>query len=536
MVVTLFGVCTSLGLGVFQINKGMQRLDQGMYRGYATIDEDDRAGVMFDSDTQITIIWVITCLATISVVSGINNGIRRLGEFTFVLGMFLMLSVFFMGDSMYILNALTETFGYLIWWMPKIAWDTDSMELLGDASEGLGGAPDGLGGGKGWMDAWTIFYWGWWISWAPFVGTFMAKISRGRTLGEFILGTLLIPSLYSFIWLGIFGSEGIRMDRRAESEGLDCGAWDGNPNSIFSNTTNAVRLWCLGTEDILFDQLASYGNQGFGDFLSVLTMICLVLYFVTSSDSGSLVIDIIGANGIQDPPTLQRIFWALSEGATASVLLNFGGNDALRALQTVAIVGGLPYTFVLFLMCQALYYVCQEEMKDIDIDRKSYASFIFQFDHTNNNDYAGGAVRILEAMFMPFLPFGRICAKLWGVDFKGQWTVIGAVPFFTIILFVSLTGVERQMKMLGGALYILYITLIAVARYSGRDKIGVKRGDLITDWVLSLLVYFLVLPQLECEIAAADAKGEFNEVSVVEAGAVEVDENGIALKRIDSAI
>jgi len=410
------------------------------------------------------------------------------------------------------------------------------MELLGDASEGLGGAPDGLGGGKGWMDAWTIFYWGWWISWAPFVGTFMAKISRGRTLGEFILGTLLIPSLYSFIWLGIFGSEGIRMDRRAESEGLDCGAWDGNPNSIFSNTTNAVRLWCLGTEDILFDQLASYGNQGFGDFLSVLTMICLVLYFVTSSDSGSLVIDIIGANGIQDPPTLQRIFWALSEGATASVLLNFGGNDALRALQTVAIVGGLPYTFVLFLMCQALYYVCQEEMKDIDIDRKSYASFIFQFDHTNNNDYAGGAVRILEAMFMPFLPFGRICAKLWGVDFKGQWTVIGAVPFFTIIFFVSLTGVERQMKMLGGALYILYITLIAVARYSGRDKIGVKRGDLITDWVLSLLVYFLVLPQLECEIAAADAKGEFNEVSVVEAEAVEVDENGIALKRIDSAI
>ena len=298
-------------------------------------------------------------------------------------------------------------------------------------------------------------------------------------------------------------------------------------------------------------------------------MICLVLYFVTSSDSGSLVIDIIGANGIQDPPTLQRIFWALSEGATASVLLNFGGNDALRALQTVAIVGGLPYTFVLFLMCQALYYVCQEEMNDLDIDRKSYArsvlferpvyarsttgspppppptthhpiafptSFIFQLDHNNNKDYSGGAIRILEAMFMPFLPFGRICAKLWGVDFKGQWTAIGAVPFFTIILFVSLMGIERQMKMLGGALYILYITLIAVARYSGREKIGVKRGDLITDWMLSLLLYFLVLPQLECEIAAADAKGEFNQVPILEVEAEEVDERGIALQKVDSAI
>lgn len=540
MVVTLFGVCTSLGLGCFQLNKGMQRLDQGMYRGVATTPEDERLGIMYNKETQIVIIWVITFFATISVVSGIDRGIRRLGEFTFGIGLFLMLSVFFMGDSMYVLNALTETFGYLLWWMPKIAWDTDSMELLGDASEGLGGAPDGLGGSKGWMDSWTIFYWGWWISWAPFVGTFMAKISRGRTLGEFIAGTLLIPSMYSFIWLGTFGSEGIRMDRRAENEGLDCGLWDGNPNSIFSNTTSAVRLWCLSTEDILFDQLASYGQQGFGDFLSVVTMICLVLYFVTSSDSGSLVIDIIGANGIQDPPTLQRIFWALSEGATASVLLNFGTDgNALRALQTVAIVGGLPYTFVLFLMCQSLYYVCLEEMNDLDIQRKGYESFIFQFDHSNSGNLKNGLGNILEAMLLPCLPLGRICAKLWGVDFKGQWTAAASVPFATIILFLSLTGIERQMKMLAAAVYILYVTLIAAARFSARDKCGVKRGDFITDWMLSLVLYFLVLPQLECEIAAAEAKGEFNRETAEEADDAEAamtQENGIALKRIDSAI
>merc|ERR1712110_1186808 len=124
-------------------------------------------------------------------------------------------------------------------------------------------------------------------------------------------------------------------------------------------------------------------------------------------------------------------------------------------------------------MCQSLYYVCQEEMDDLDANRKGYASFIFQLDHSNQGNLALGAK--------------GICAKLYGVDFRGQWTLVASVPFFTIILFLSLTGLERQMKMLASAVYILYVTLIAVARYSGREKCGVQRGDIITDWMLSLV-------------------------------------------------
>ena len=173
-------------------------------------------------------------------------------------------------------------------------------------------------------------------------------------------------------------------------------------------------------------------------------MICLVLYFVTSSDSGSLVIDIIGANGIQNPPTIQRIFWAISEGATASVLLNYGGADALSALQTVAIVGGLPYTFVLFLMCQSLYYVCQEELNDLSKERKDYHSFILSVDHGGQNNLSSGVLKIGEAALFPFLPLGRVCAKVWGSDFTGQWMFVSSAPFVTIIMFLAMSGIDRN--------------------------------------------------------------------------------------------
>jgi len=299
------------------------------------------------------------------------------------------------------------------------------------------------------------------------------------------------------------------MDRLAKSEGLDCTA-----GNVFSEDTNAVRLWCLGTEDILFDQLASYGTQTFGDFLSILTIVCICLYFVTSSDSGSLVIDIIGANGIQNPPTLQRIFWAVTEGATASVLLNAGkdappgeSGDALKALQTVSIVGGLPYTVVLFLMCQALYIVVQEECGDLVLTRKNYGSFVFMIDHKGAKDYGKGALRILEAAVFPPLPLARCCHKVWGSDFKGQWIIGTTLPFLTIIVFMCMSHGEEAMQYLAASVFFLFTALIACARYSARTKVGIIRGDFITDFCLSMLIYFLVLPQMECELEMEEAKG-----------------------------
>merc|ERR1740123_1562540 len=132
-------------------------------------------------------------MATTSVVSGVNRGIVNLSRVNFALGMFLSLSVLFLGETYFILDAIVQTFGYYIWYITKIAFQTDAFERLGPKGLGNGGAPDGLGGSDSWLTGWTLFYWGWWISWGPFVGIFFAKISKGRTLRQFIIGTLLIP-------------------------------------------------------------------------------------------------------------------------------------------------------------------------------------------------------------------------------------------------------------------------------------------------------------------------------------------------------
>jgi choline/carnitine/betaine transport len=500
IVCTMFGVCTSLGLGVMQINKGLVRLDWDMYRGVAGND-GGMAGIEQDTDTQIVIIWCITALATVSVVSGLQNGIRRISEVCFVIGLFMMFNVLFMGDSMYILNLITQTFGYYLWYLPKISWHTDAYELLGVYSgDGLGGA--------GWMDSWTIFYWGWWISWAPFCGLFMAKISRGRTLREFILGTLFIPSLYSFFFMGIFGAESLGMERRAEAAGLDCGDWSmsaENLHTVYSTENKDVRLWCLGTEDILFEVLASYGDKAFGALLSVFALICLVLYFITSSDSGSLVIDILAANGVQDPPMLQRVFWALSEGAAACALLYAGGNDALRALQTASIVAGLPYTFVLFWMTQALYIVVKEESKEISPDRPSLKSFFFQLDHSGSGNIPTGLAHTGLNLVAPFVSFGRIMNEVWG---NGPlYAASSGILFILAIVLLGLQVVEYNFMMMGASVYMLFTMLLAIGRMAVREHIGCETGDPLTDWLVCMCFYPLALSQMEAELAQAGSKG-----------------------------
>merc|ERR1712232_588751 len=287
---TVFGVCTSLGLGAMQINKGLVRLDRGTFRGKDTFGCDDEAdlvckgliGLEEGTSVQIWIIVIITLFATLSVVMGLKKGIALLSQVAFGLSFFIVLSILFLDNTWYILNALTSSLGYYIWYLPKIAFHTDAWGELGSKSDGLGGAPDNRGGEAGWMNLWTIFYWGWWISWGPFVGTFLARISKGRTLGNFILATLILPSLWSFFFMGTFGAAQIRISNQAIAAGLT-----GNtsvPETVYGsladksiigyNVTDAhgvfshwqpvdngtVRLSALNMEDVLFEHLQAYGG------------------------------------------------------------------------------------------------------------------------------------------------------------------------------------------------------------------------------------------------------------------------------------
>ena len=199
IVATMFGVCTSLGLGAIGFSGGLRRLNSNI--------EDTIT-------TQIIVIWGITAIATVSVVTGIKMGIRRLSEVCFALGMFIILVVFFYDDTWYLLNVFVQSMGYYIQWFVQLGFHTDAFAQLGIA-------PDGKEATQ-WMNDWTILYWGWWIAWCPFVGMFIAKISKGRTIGEFIHNTLTVPVIYVFFWFAVSGGAGIRMERNAALAGITC--------------------------------------------------------------------------------------------------------------------------------------------------------------------------------------------------------------------------------------------------------------------------------------------------------------------------
>ncbi len=293
-IATLFGVATSLGLGVQQVNAGLDHL----------FDIGQSPGI------QVALIAGITMLATWSVVAGLKAGIRRLSEINLLLAVLLLLFVLALGPTLFILNAFGENIGYYVQHLPQLATWNETYE------------------GTSWQHGWTVFYWGWWIAWSPFVGMFIARVSYGRTVREFILGVLFVPTLITFLWITVFGNSALNIELLGAG-GMAEAVQDNIPVALF----------------LLFE------NFPLAQVTSGLAVLVIITFFVTSSDSGSMVIDIITAGGNPDPPVLQRLFWAILEGVVAATLLVGGG---LVALQTAAIATGLPFAAVLLFMCYSL--------------------------------------------------------------------------------------------------------------------------------------------------------------------------------------
>ncbi len=291
----LYGVATSLAFGVQQVNAGMAHL----------------FGIPQNPMVQVILIACITGLATWSVVRGLDGGIKLLSNINIALALLLMLFVFILGPTLFLLNGLVENIGnYVQNFFDLGFWNETYTE------------------GGNWQNGWTIFYWAWWIAWCPFVGMFIARVSYGRSLREYLSCVLLIPTFITFIWMTIFGNSAIYIERFAAG-GMAKAVQENIPVSLFVFLENFPLSWIT----------------------SMLAIIVVIFFFVTSSDSGSMVIDIITAGGNPDPPTPQRLFWAISEGAVAAVLLLGGG---IVALQTAAISTGLPFAIIMFLMCYAV--------------------------------------------------------------------------------------------------------------------------------------------------------------------------------------
>ncbi|MQY43617.1 BCCT family transporter [Epibacterium sp. SM1969] len=298
---TVFGIATSMGLGATQMAQGMNVL----------------FGVDSGTTTQVILVVGISIIATLSAVSGIGRGIKILSEWNIVLTIVLILFFFIAGPSQWLAGFLLNSVGdYATQFLSMGFWTASDA---GDVK---------------WQGGWTIFYWGWWLSWAPFVGMFIARISKGRTIREFMFGAMLVPTTMAFIWISIFGGNALFIELNAEGGAGTAGLID------------MVNNWNLG--GTLFGTIELLTDGGTLTWIiSALTTFLLATWFITSSDSGTLVVTTILSMGNAHPPKKHRIIWGLAQGLVAAVLLLAGG---LSALQTAAIAAALPISVLVVLM------------------------------------------------------------------------------------------------------------------------------------------------------------------------------------------
>ncbi len=315
---TVFGVATSLGLGVQQISTGMQSI--------GIVDS-------VDNTLLVILIIVITFLALISVLSGLGKGIRWLSNANLSLAGILLIAVLLLGPTVFLLDNFVQSLGTYLANIMNMTFDVGAYTRTEDATS--------------WYSSWTLFYWGWWIAWSPFVGVFIARISRGRTVRQFIAGVLLVPTLVGFLWFAVMGGSGLFRQFFGEGDMVQDGS--------------------VGAEAALFQVLS---DLPLGSILSVAAILLVAIFFITSSDSGSLVVDMLASGGHPNPPSWSRALWAIVEGLLAIGLLLAGG---LTALQAGSLITALPFSVVMILMCVATVRGLSKDTRELEARRRELA-------------------------------------------------------------------------------------------------------------------------------------------------------------------
>ncbi|GJL82459.1 MAG: choline transporter [marine bacterium B5-7] len=316
---TIFGLATSLGLGISPIAAGMEKL-----------------GWMENTQTnQLILIAVITAMGTASAVSGVGKGVRILSEINVWASLGLLVLFLVLGPTAFILGMTITGAGDYLWnVIPMGFW--------------IDGDPE-----RQWQSWWTIFYWGWWIAWCPFVGLFIARVSKGRTIRQFCLCVLLVPVSVVVLWMGIFGSAAIGVD--------------------FFNNGGVIDAVNADYASGVFQTIAGFGYESLITPITILVTVLLVSWFVTSSDSGTLVMCTMLSMGDENPPIKFRLFWGITSGVVAGVLLLAGG---LTALQTASIVAGLPIAVMLLFMGYGMVKTLHEDFPVPKVEDKRELEFL----------------------------------------------------------------------------------------------------------------------------------------------------------------
>ncbi|QST00364.1 BCCT family transporter [Pontibacillus sp. ALD_SL1] len=307
---TIFGVATSLGLGATQIAGGL---------AFITPIENNKM-------TQFVIIAIVTVLFMISAWSGLSKGIKYLSNTNIVLAIGLIAMTLVLGPTVFIMNTFTTTLGSYVQNLPMMTFQMAPLST--DQNE--------------WIQGWTVFYWAWFISWSPFVGTFIARVSKGRTIREFIMGVLLGPSIFSAFWFAVFGGTSLKQELSGQNTGLTD----------------------LSAEQALF---GTFETMPMGIILTVVAILLISTFFITSADSATFVLGMQTTNGSLNPPNVVKLSWGVIQAATAAVLLGAGG---LGALQTAAIVSAFPFAFILLFMCWSLLIALNQDAKAANIKKK----------------------------------------------------------------------------------------------------------------------------------------------------------------------
>lgn len=307
---TVFGIAVSVGLGALQINSGMNIL----------------YGLEVSGWVQAAIIALITAAGITSVVAGMDKGVKVISYVNILLTIFLMLFILMTGASRYIITGTIESAGYFLQKLPILLFFNDALN------------------DTGWLGSWTVFYWAWTITWAPFVGLFIAKISQGRTIRQFIVAAISGPSAFTLLWVGVFGLSAFNIQRNEGGNLVQTVVEEGDIPAA------------------LFDFLSHFPAYG---FVAALTLLIITLFFVTSIDSAALVMDAM-ANGHEDAaPRRQRIFWAFSIGLVCAIILLFSGDNGLAALQNVIIVIGLPVFMLGYLQMWMIVRALREDAGEL---------------------------------------------------------------------------------------------------------------------------------------------------------------------------
>lgn len=336
VVSTVFGVATSLGLGASQVNSGFNYL----------------FNIDISTGNQIIIMLGITTLAVVSVASGLDKGIRRLSEANMILAVVLLALIFVLGPTVFLLKAYLQNIGD---YLADIVHNTFNLFAYKKTN---------------WIGGWTIFYWGWWLAWAPFVGLFIARISRGRTIREFILGVMLIPTVFTLLWMTIFGNSAIDL---VYNQGV-------------------VAIGEMVSQDSSVALFVFLENFPLASVLSFFSVLMIVIFFVTSCDSGAMVVDMLCSHGSNNTPLWQRVYWAVGIGIVAAILLLVGG---LNALQTMTIASALPFAIVLLLAIVGL-------IKALKIESvKQESQLIAAIPHVNNDNNDSWQARLKNIVDFP---------------------------------------------------------------------------------------------------------------------------------------